>query len=802
MAAEQKKELFFTFKVDQTALNNLKNAIKSITDDMNKLIQTASAISRLGGAGSAPVVGGGGGISAQGIQTKFQMNTSQGGGLGGVFSSAGQSATQGAAQVKSATTSMLSDIQRLVRGSQAMTNLSAQQGNPWSKGIWGGSGGGGGPPVLHPSPMYGPSNNMLGGGPPSLPPASFGNPSPPPGMSGGGSWAQGGMKGMRMAGAGLALGATGVNLYYNEMMQGGGHFNTGGGFLGGDNKGFTSDQMQMGSRWYMGAQGDRGSMMESRMRSMGGGDLKFGYALHNLTAAGARGVAFESGNTALGSGIWKGTLGMGTKTVGQIPIIGNLMPGGGGSGGSIMSGLNRETMENSQIQETLARVDEAQQSNPYMNMALDRFSGSQGSRTAAMLAGVVGGTKFRRRDPAFIGKYAVMDQDRGPLVGSDSFGQLDSDLMEQGYSVGDLTGARHGLLGAGAKYAHANARLAMYASGAGYGQFSGLLSTAGHTGGGRAFALGSVGAGVDAAAGISLGAGILGTGFDPRGTTSGMGLLGAAQANAGFQNDSGDVNRVNRLLAGADLGSNILTGKVDGYQMGRNFVSASSIMGKGGGFYAADALSGMNMKQMADVIGDGKLTNSMIAHGISAKDVEKQFGSSVSSVFDRWKSNDRNDPMNNAIRAYKKSGMELPDYLQSLQGNDRTAAMRNLGVFAGEQLGQGAEGGEGLMQIVGGIHNKATAGKIGAVLDPNSAEGKLAKAQADINRGLVNEFAKELEKVFGGIAKSPGDVKTMGATGGNIGQTAREFIDALDSIITHISTITGYHRAVPKRKGK
>jgi hypothetical protein len=370
----------------------------------------------------------------------------------------------------------------------------------------------------------------------------------------------------------------------------------------------------------------------------------------------------------------------------------------------------------------------------------------------------------------------------------DSFGRLQARLMENGYTPDQLAGAFTSLRGqAGGRFAGRYAGAAMAAQAAGYGGFGELLGAGARSSGSADIAYGAIGGGIDKSAGLQLGHAIIGSGFDPMGTTSGLGVLSAAQQSGMFSGGAGDFNQVQRVSAGLGLGSQITTGALDPYQRGRNLVSSIGILGGGASTYAQDFLgNGMNLKQMMDMAGGGKLTATASALGLSRGDISKQLSNSVGSVFDRYYDSGSNDPMARTIRAFRKSGKSIEGYLGGLHGKARSSAVSTLGAYYGLETGAGEEAGIGLMGLESGM-SKSSVSKL------LKAKGLGGGVGGDVEKEALHSMAVQAKNVSTELTGIASELKAAWAHRTEISQALGGMSDLsknVDDFIGQLSRCT------------
>jgi hypothetical protein len=552
---------------------------------------------------------------------------------------------------------------------------------------------------------------------------------------------------------------------------------------------FGLDETLAGDRSFATAGAQRADLVSGHIRSMMGGDVKLIHALRTLDNQQKADLQAQSGTAAT---LEQYRAGVG-QLAGSTPIVGGVLRGlgivGPDQGGGALGGFNDAKQDTNMAANTLGRAEELQRQNFMFNMAADSFTGSLGSRVQAQRMIGLGGLRF-------------VDPKRGYV---DSYGNLANKLQAEGYSIDEYVGATSGLQNsAGSQFGGRYGYAAMAAAASGLGGFGTILGAGARAGAGANLAYGALGGGIDQYAGQQLGIGIAGQGFDPMGTTSGLGLLAAAQSGMGFTGGVGDFQRVGQVQAGVDLGSRITTGGLDPYQRGRNLVSAIGVAGPGASTYTQDYLAnGVNFKQMIDMAGGASLTKTAFALGLDPSHFKKQLGAQASSVLDRFVDQGGSDPMSKSIRAFRKSGdKDLGAYLQNLKDPNAQNDKDSLGAAIGLLSGQGEEAGLGLIGLLSGdadpskIKKGKVGGKIGGT-EKDALEG-MADAAKRVTK-VLEANAEQLGKDFKAI---PDATKKMQAFGENLGETAEIFTksllglaDTINKVSTSLKVNAGLARA-------
>jgi hypothetical protein len=413
---------------------------------------------------------------------------------------------------------------------------------------------------------------------------------------------------------------------------------------------------------------------------------------------------------------------------------------------------------------------------------------AESSRAERVSASRIRGSGYYKQKVG--GALTLTDPITGKALVRDTFTERTAALHERGYSNADADAATVQARNlAGVRFASRHSDAIMAANAVGYGGYAPLLAAAERSGGGSAAAaMLALGGKIATAAGLALGQGVLGSGFDVRGTTSGIGILNAAQGPGfSFGGGVGDFNQVQQLLAGVGLGSSVVGGSLDTYQAGRNIINAIGL-NPNGSTYAQDYLgAGMDFKQMTDAA-RGNLTKTASALGITPEMARKQLSGSLSSVMERFVDQNSDDPMSRAIRGYRESGLSVDKYLTKLYKSGKGGEADAIGSFFGLASGQGEEAGIGLTKVLAGLDYNGTGARSGpgGGLD-DETKAKL-KAQADQIRqsgALVGDFLSDLNAAFG-------DNKGLGGLVGSFGKLE----DSIEDVVVAFSALAGITPAV------
>ena len=330
----------------------------------------------------------------------------------------------------------------------------------------------------------------------------------------------------------------------------------------------------------------------------------------------------------------------------------------------------------------------------------------------------------------------------------DKFSGTSANLARQGYDDSMYDSAivqSRGFAGTGRE-----AYAVMAANAAGYGGYGDMYGAAKRSG--RVDSAGlALGGKINTTAGIQLGSGVLGSGFDIRGTTGGAGILNAAQGPGfNFTGGAGDFNQVQQIIAAQQLGSSITTGGMDTYQAGRNIIGAIGI-NPGGTTYAQDYLgTGMSLKQMMDAAG-GDITKTAKALGLTPEMMKSQLSGSMGSVMDRFVDQGGSDPMSKAVRGFRDSGTTIDSYLNRLYKTGKRDEAESLGAYYGMMTGEGEEAGLGLVGLLGGVGTTGSKkrGPAGSIDDAAKAKQDAIATQIEQAGELFRKHLDAMKEAFG-----------------------------------------------------
>lgn len=479
--------------------------------------------------------------------------------------------------------------------------------------------------------------------------------------------------------------------------------------------------------------------------------------------------SYDSGNLARD---FKG-LGRGLgQLAGEVPILGSLLRAGGivgpDVGGGAFGGFTTAAQADAQTAQAQATIDNNRRAQVLAEMSIDKYQGQRGlSMQAQRIMGMSG---------------FGLDKHGMPI---NSVARLDDKLMAQGYNTSELISATSQLIGGGGrKFASQNAYQLMAAAASGLGGFGELLGSSARSGAGTSLAYGALGGKIGDQAGVALGSAIAQGGFDPRGTTSGLGVLAAVQSGFSFDGQATDFNQVQRIQQGLRVGDAITGGSLDGYQRGRNVVGAQRVLGGGASTYAIDYLAnGMTMKQRLDA-SRGELTNSAKAIGLTSDQIKAATSDQLGSVLGRFFVQNTNDPASRAVAKFRASRKSLDEFVKGANSEDKSALM---GAYNFAMGGKEEEGVAGLFGLVEGFGAKDfKKGGVGRKLTGLEADD--AQAQAEKQKRITAEMERNFGKLSEKVAASTGSFDKLKTFSENLGASAEDFIKAMKDTTTVMKT--------------
>lgn len=520
-----------------------------------------------------------------------------------------------------------------------------------------------------------------------------------------------------------------------------------------------------GTRTYSGQETARSALVNTEIRRLRGADVTGMLALKGLLRDSERAkdltdqTGFGAKTEALSNAIFATARNIASKATGGL-----VEPGTPGQG--MLTPLSTAARNSGMMENVLSQKNQYEGSTDFLpiKMATERFYGDLSSRrTAGRILGV--GLSLDKRG-----------------IPRDSYGNLDASLTSSGYDVGQYASAfAQARNSAGMDFARKNSYGIMAAQAAGYGGYGEMMAAAARAGSPLSGLLALGGGNIATQAGISLGAGVLGSGFDVRGTTGGAGILSAAQGPGfNFTGGAGDFNQVQQILAGMGLGSTITGGGLDSYQAGRNIINAIGV-NPGGTTYAQDYLgTGMNLRQMMDAAG-GDLTKTAKALGLTSGMARQQLSGSMSSVMDRFVDQGGSDPMSKAIRGYRASGQSVDSYLNSLYSSGRREEADAIGAYFGMVSGEGEEAGLGLAGLLGGVDTKGRAGR-----GPAGGRGQMERAVDETRAKAIKEDVVQMETIFhdmrSALELAPASARAFREAGTNLDKGADDFLRTLKNL--------------------
>jgi hypothetical protein len=266
---------------------------------------------------------------------------------------------------------------------------------------------------------------------------------------------------------------------------------------------------------------------------------------------------------------------------------------------------------------------------------------------------------------------ARADQDVGffRLFGSSGGAQAAMRAAAKGgFSMDLLQQVTGSIIGRGGREARGLGGIAT--RGTGSGLDAGMLATlagAANVGGGASALIdhlltGSApGGGMNLAAGNLIGRYVAENFSGGAGYTDGSALMAALSVGTG--GGRGAANAQNNI-AGLGGIQALMSGSMDGFQRGRNLVTALNVLGPGGSLEGAQSLASFNdMPRMFEIInGKGKVSRAMAAMGITTDQARSYFNQTLDSLGSRAISENDSSDLSGLQRAVR-GGVHMSDLL-------------------------------------------------------------------------------------------------------------------------------------------
>ncbi len=323
------------------------------------------------------------------------------------------------------------------------------------------------------------------------------------------------------------------------------------------------------------------------------------------------------------------------------------------------------------------------------------------------------------------------------------YGDLQFQLRSQGYDMGALMGATTSIRGQVGGEGTGFAGAIMRAGAAGFSGFDQLISASVRSGNKGTSALAAMGGPLasNPQMAIQLGHLALGTGFDPAGTTGGLGMLTAMQGGVGIgmSQGFGAAQLLAQTGAGVQTGQTLFSDS-SGLQAGRNLLSAIEA-GPGLNTYGQVALSQLSFGQVEDIMRQGVLPPHLVAAGVTKDMVQKYYAAGAKSALLDYAVDD-DQPGSLAVKRFRASGQPLPQYLQD--NPDQISVLAGAAALSRPELG--VEGSQAMFRMLAvPLGAKFAPGKAPARgIDPKSLEGRRLRALAETER------AREEKLITGG----------------------------------------------------
>lgn len=236
-----------------------------------------------------------------------------------------------------------------------------------------------------------------------------------------------------------------------------------------------------------------------------------------------------------------------------------------------------------------------------------------------------------------------------------------------GFSMDLYQQITSGIIGRGGREASGLGGLATRATGSGLdgGMLATLAGVGNAGGGGRALldhllTASAPGGGMNLAAGNLIGRYVSDNFSGGAGYTDGSALMSALSTGTGGR--LGAFNAQNNI-AGLSGIQSLMSGSLDGFQRGRNLVTAMGVLGPGGSLEGAQALAGMNdMPRMMEILKGGKVSRAMAAMGIDGDTARAYISKTLDSLGSRTISENDSSDLSGLQRAVR-GGVHMSDLL-------------------------------------------------------------------------------------------------------------------------------------------
>lgn len=536
-----------------------------------------------------------------------------------------------------------------------------------------------------------------------------------------------------------------------------------------------------GTRMYGQAEATRGAMVSGDVRAFRAGDISYLQSMRMISRDSEKQKDFiaQQGTIAQAEGYATGVANMAGDILNKVTMgLSDRLTGR--KSGAIGSSMTTAAQEDRMYRNAREFVENQKNSAEMLNtrLATEYFTGSLGSRIgAARLMGL----GIRERPGR--GMY-------------DSYGNFDAKLTESGYSPDAYMGTLSGLIGMGGRtFADKLAYEQMAASQVGQGGYaSAVLALAMARGGnvnqGRLGVRNAIGTGVggkrmDVTAGFGL-ANVLG-GYDPRlGSVNTEGLLsGFMTGIGGTGNSVADIMNVQSFGGGMSFGNRFSSGSLDPLQMGKNTVMAANVLGKGYDTYAIDYLANMDIKKLIAGMG-GKIDRTATNLGIGQSQFQAYGSEMLGRMFDNFYGGGK---IGSAVDAFKKSGLSITEYLRK---NPDQYGLLSDAMSLGSASGLELDTSESFLRAIAGIGGKIKGGGVGGgPLDQPT--GSALGAQGAFKRQDATELARmetagELSSDF---QRLPQMARTLTNFGQSLGSSAKDFIDAIQAMTNAMNKASG-----------
>lgn len=591
--------------------------------------------------------------------------------------------------------------------------------------------------------------------------------------SGFGGGAAGLMKGIAGAiGAAVAVGAFGLN----EVREGGAGMFAGNGPSGG--------QGGMDIR----AEARRGQLLNNRIRALRRGDVTQLMVQDEIRRDSNKSAYYDQQIDAIAKA--QAYVQGGGEGLAKLPVIkqalGILGKGGGGNG-TALEGLTDAEIQSKLLENAQGVEGQVAGSANFLDrqMAFEHFQSTFASRTNAqrVMGLTLEGRKVNGKTVGRFGDLASWAAEN--QVGTDAYAGNLSSLRMQG----------------GSKFAGSVAGYETLSQAGGYSGFGALASQANRGGNGFDLARAALGGGIATGAGMQLGS--MAFGYNALGTTSGEGVLASIQGGIDFNKltEGQQFNKVQALQGAMGVNNALMSGSLDPATLGFSTLRAKQILGAGASTRAIDYLATkMDTRQMLDIgFKGGAETSEMQVRGVTRSDVRRMYASKFAGALRGEMSDpDTGSAVSKMVKGLE-SGLTPKGIWKTLSAKERMQAE----VAMGTRTGHGGEESQALME---GFFSNVGLGMKGQKLKRGDALGaKLSGvegAEAERQASEVRRQEQALREENSG-GKLEAKLKNTQEAAKAQKDFATNLGGSVDVLVKHLDTLaTAIGQAADKINGK